>query len=200
MLRKRLRRPTLIAACAVALAGVAAGAVLAARFDVPGDPTGLDRSLQAGEMAKVADVPDAKGASSRSVFVEHAGGLLCLWDAPSSWSRTRQGGCNPESRPLGDGDLFVSFSYDGGPEAEAVRDARLVGLTSTRVARVDVVLSDGTVRELRPRPAPAAGDGLEVFVYRMNTGDLHRGIGPVAVRAFDANGREVDRKATGFTE
>ena len=198
MFGQRLPRSGLLGVLAVALAGVAAGAVLAARFDVLGDPASLDRALQDGELTKVADVPSATGAARRAVYVQRSGGLFCVWDAPSARALTRQGGCNPESDPFGDGELFVSFSYDGGPDPVDVSDARLVGVASEAVASTEVVMSDGAVLELALRPARAADLGLRAFAYRIGKADLRRGVGPVVVRALDAAGDEIDREQTGF--
>jgi len=160
----------------------------------------VDQSIRDGKLTKVAEVPGPPSASRRSIFVERAGGQLCLWDAPDARGLIRQGGCNPESDPFAGGQMFVSFSYEGGPKAQDVRDARLIGLLSSSVAESSVALSDGTVRTLALRPAPQAGNGLQYFAYRLDPRDLRRGIGPTMVRAFDSNGRLLDSDPTGFTE
>jgi hypothetical protein len=194
---RRLRRSTALAVGFVALAGVSAGAVVAGQIVDFDDPVSIDLALEEAPLTEVADLPSAAGTVARSMFVQRAGGLACIWDAPNATSRMRQGGCNLESDPLGDSELFVSYAFDGGPKISDITDARLIGLASAQVVRVEIALSDGSTRSATLHPANAAGSGLQAFAHRVARRDLRRGIGPVAVRAFDATGIRVANE-TGF--
>ncbi|MFO7571178.1 MAG: hypothetical protein R6W48_01070 [Gaiellaceae bacterium] len=199
MHRPDLRR-TILFAVVVLAAGLLAGGVVAARFALPGSTDELDRALRVGALEKVSDIPAAPGTSRRAVFVQRSGGLVCLWDAPSATSLTRQGGCNLESDPLAGGELFVAFSFDGGPAIADVTDARLIGLASADVARVQVVMSDGSRRAAPVTRARIGSSEYRSFGYRIRPSDLRRAIGPTGVVALDASGREIDREETGFDE
>jgi hypothetical protein len=82
-----------------------------------------------------------------------------------------------------------------------VREARVFGLASSAVARVQVLMSDATRRDVPIRETAALGIGgtaYASFAYRFGARDLARGVGPVAVIALDAQGAEIDRQTTGF--
>jgi len=85
----------------------------------------------------------------------------------------------------------MSLAYDGGPNVEGVADARIIGVVTDEVARVEVVNSAGRAH----RVAITADRG---FAYVVPPGELKRGIGPVAVVAFDSEGQVLDRQATGI--
>jgi hypothetical protein len=79
-----------------------------------------------------------------------------------------------------------------------VVDARLIGIASEAVARVHVVMSDGTQRTMPLHAAPVGGGSYKAFGYRFKRDDLQRGVVPTAVSAVDGGGMEIDRQATGF--
>jgi hypothetical protein len=185
-------------ALVVAATGILAGGVVAARFASSGSADELDRALRAAPLERVAAIPAAPGAPSRSVFVQRAGGFVCLWDAPAAGSLTRQGSCNRESDPLAGREIFVSLSFDGGPAIEDVADARLIGLVSARVARVQVELSDGSTRDVALHRAKVGVHDLRAFGHRVRRSDLRQAVWPTAIVALDGAGREIDRQATGF--
>ncbi|HWQ24147.1 MAG TPA: hypothetical protein VNK94_08595 [Gaiellaceae bacterium] len=193
------RRRWLLAASTSALAVAAvAGAVVAGPFR-GADPTAVHGDLATGEVVRVADIPAGDGHGARGVFVQTTGsGQLCLWDAPSATSLQRQGGCNPVADPLGGSALSASLAYDGGPAVEDVSDARLIGLVSGAVARVDVLMSDGTLRTVRLKKASIGSERFAAFGYRLRGSDLRRGVGPTAVIARDASGAELARQPTGI--
>jgi hypothetical protein len=126
-----------------------------------------------------------------------------LWDAPSTGGRVKQGGCNSIDDPLGGQKLSASFSYQGGPAAAQVSDARLIGLVSLDVTSVRLLMSDGTLRNIPMRRTPAVSSSagtFRAFAYRLRNSDLKRGIGPTAVLALDSSDNEIDRQETGFAE
>jgi hypothetical protein len=186
-------------ACGAVAAGVFAGGVVGAQ-SVPVD---VASSLGDEPLAKVADIPTEEGRGGRGVFVQPTDGFLCLWDAPSASSLTRQGGCNRSDDPLAGKKMMISFAYDGGPAVRDVRDARLIGLVSLDVAAIQVAMSDGSLRAVKLKHAGAisgAKGAFRAFGYRLKPSDYKRGVGPVAVVAFDAAGREIERQPTGFVD
>jgi len=197
---KLMRRRALIVGV-IALGALALGsAVVASRFG--GSPPDLDRlqhAIDREPMTRVADIPPAEDAAGRGVYVQLTStGQFCLWDAPSIGSREKQGGCNSADDPLAGSELSASLAYDGGPATSSVKDARLIGVVSEKVARVEVVMSDRSRRAITLRRVSIAGDTYGAFGYRFAKADLRRGVAPVAVVALDASGAESDRQTTGF--
>jgi hypothetical protein len=181
----------------VVLAAVLASGVVAGQFRA--DPQSFHDALGTGEITRVADVASSDGLPGRGVFAQLTdAGQFCLFDAPSESSPLRQGGCNPADDPLGGSALSVSLAYEGGPGVESVRDARLIGLASPSVAQVQVLMSDGTRRNVRTKQAAVGSKEFLAFGYRFKKSDLRRGIGPIAVIASDARGIEIERTATGI--
>jgi hypothetical protein len=196
--RRVRRRWVLLGALAVLAAAFLAGRVVAGQFRAV-DPSAFATDLATGAPVRVAGIPARDGRAARGVFAAvTAGGQLCVWDAPAAGSPQRQGGCNPASEPLGGSALSASLAYEGGPAVEDVRDARLIGLADRSVARVELLMSDGTTRGLRLEPAAVGSRGLLAFGFRVARADLARGVGPVAVVARDADGTELARQATGI--
>ena len=145
------------------------------------------------------EIPSADGLPARGVFAQVTStGHLCLSDAPLSAPLMGGGGCNPADDPLGDRAFSASLAYDGGPAIQDVKDARLIGLTSSQVESLRVLMSDGSSRQVKLKSAKVAGNELNAFGYRFKRADLKKGIGPTAVVAFDADGVEIDRQATGI--
>ncbi len=175
---------------------------IAAQFRGLEDPETFIAAVRDDPVIRVADFAGASDVPNRGVFVQATStGYLCLWDAPSASSRQRQGGCDRIDDPLGGRKLSASLSYDGGPEANQVSDARLIGLVAMDVASSQVLMSDGTRREIPLKRAAAvatAAGSFRAFGYRFRAIDLKRGIGPKAVLALDAAGKEIDRQTTGF--
>jgi hypothetical protein len=189
-------RRLVLALTAVIVAGVCAGAVVAGQF-VFGDVESLD-DLRAEPMLRVADIPAEGDASERGVFVQKTSELFCYWDAPSATSMTRLGGCNAIDDPLGGRPLAASLAYEGGPTVASVTDARIVGLADASVAAVRIVMTDGSDRKVALNPAKVVADGYVAFGYRIRKSDLRKGLGPAAVVALDASGKEIHRQTTGF--
>lgn len=202
MLRERVAKRWVVLGLGVVAGGALAGGVVAARF------AGLDEqerlmSAAAEEPAiRVADIESAPGLPARGVFVQPTStGHLCLWDVPLATPRARQGGCNRSDDPLGGRKMFISLSYEGGPAAEHVSDARVIGLVAREVASVQVLMTNGAVRAIPMKRALAVSSAvgsLRAFGYRFTAADLRRHLGPTAVLALDASGRELDRQTTGF--
>lgn len=199
MLTKRARRRW-ITVLAIALVGaVSVGGVVASQFVADPGLGALDASLRESPLVKIADIAPADDAAARGVFAQStSAGFLCLYDAPSAGALNRQGGCNSADDPFGGKRMFISLAYEGGPAASDVKDARLVGLTSDEVSRVQVVMSDGTRRTMVLQSASIAGESYRAFGYRFEKADLRKSRGPVAVVALDGSGQEIDRQATGF--
>jgi len=202
MLKPRIAKRWMVLGLVAVAGGILAGGVVAGQF------AGLDErerlmAASAEEPAiRVADLESAEGLPTRGVFVQSTStGHLCLWDAPVATPRARQGGCNRSDDPLGGRKMFISLSYEGGPAAEKVSDARLIGLVARDVASVQVLMTNGAVRTIPMKHALAvssAAGSFRAFGYRFTTSDLGRGLGPTAVLALDASGRELDRQTTGF--
>ena len=93
---------------------------------------------------------------------------------------------------------MVSFAYDGGPAPADVRDARLIGLASSDVAEVQVLMSNGARHKMPLRSAYIGDEEYRAFGHRINRAALRGGIGPTAVLALSKGGAEIDRQGTGF--
>jgi hypothetical protein len=199
-MRKPISRRSLTVVAVLVLAGVLAGAVVAARSgESPPDPLRLQQAIDEGVMVQVADIPAANGQARRGVFAEEVDtGQVCLWDAPAAASKQRQGGCNPIDDPLGGSAISASLAYEGGPAIESVKDARIIGLTSQDVAQVVVVMSDGSERAVALKPAHVGSHDFLAFGFRVRKSDLRSGVGPTAIVARDANGAEIARQPTGI--
>lgn len=202
MLKARIAKRWMVLGLGVVAGGILAGAVVAAQF------AGLDEqerlmAASAEEPAiRVADIEPAPGLPARGVFVQPTStGHLCLWDVPVATPRARQGGCNRSDDPLAGRKMFISLSYEGGPAAEHVSDARLIGLVARDVVSVRVLMISGAVRNVPMNRAVAVSSeagSLRAFGYRFTAADVRRHLGPTAVLALDASGRELERQTTGF--
>ena len=180
----------------IVVAGVLAGAVVAASFD---DGRDLVAAIDEAPLVQVADVPASDGSAERGVFVQATDtGHICVWEAASPSSRQRGGGCNTADDPLNGRPISFTLSYDGGPSIADVKGATLFGLATSEVARAAVVMSDGTLRDVRLKRSKAMDDDFRAFGYRFEKADLRRGIGPAAVVSLDESGTEIDRQPTGF--
>jgi hypothetical protein len=199
MASRRDYRWHIVALIGISLALFLAGGVVAAQLRSSAMPEGLDAEIRTAAMIRVADIAAGGGAPAHGVFVQRTpSGLLCLSDAPSPDSTDGGGGCNDATDPLGGRAMFISFAYDGGPALGDVRDARLIGLASSDAASIEVLMSDTSRRPVRTKAAEVGGREYRAFGYRFKKADLRRGIAPTAVVALDAEGREIDRQATGF--
>jgi len=196
--RMTRRRWAIVASISALATAILASSVVAGQFHGP-DPEAFHAGLATGEIARVADIAAGDGLPGRGVFVQSTDtGQLCLWDAPSAASQQRQGGCNSVDDPLGGSAVSASLAYEGGPAVEDVQDARLIGLASRDVATVQVLMSDGTQREVRLRKAMLGSDEYWAFGYRFKKSDLRGGVGPTAVVARAATGDEIARQLTGI--
>lgn len=202
MLRTRIAKRWMVLGLVAVAGGIVSGGVVAAQFAGLGERERLMAALAEEPAIRVADIESAEGLPARGVFLQSTStGHLCLWDAPVATPRARQGGCNQSDDPLGGRKMFISLSYEGGPVVEKVSDARLIGLVARDVASVQVLMTDGAVRNVPMKRAVAvssAAGSFRAFGYRFRTSDLGRGLGPTAVLALDASGRELDRQTTGF--
>jgi hypothetical protein len=195
MFADRARR-ILVATVGIVAAGALTGAVVASQFD---DGSELRNAIDETPMTRVADIAAQDGSPTLGVFVQRtSSGHVCVWEAPSAASRQRGGGCNTADDPLNGRAISFTLSYDGGPGIERVSAATVFGLAVGEVAQASIVMSDGTARQIRLRPAKIGSDAFQAFGYRFRRADLKKGIGPVAVVAFDANGTEIDRQTTGI--
>lgn len=198
-MRNKTRRSIIfIAAGLVAL--VSAGIVIGSQLAAPPSPEALEAATRTAPMIPLAQIAAGNGKPARGVFAQVAAGQFCLWDASSAQTSPQQGGggCNPADDPLGGRLVSASLAYDGGPAAQNVTDARLIGIAQRSVHDVQVLMSDGSRRKMPLHAVSVAARNLWVFGYRFAKKDLANGIGPTAVLALDAKGAEVDRQATGF--
>jgi hypothetical protein len=187
-----------VAAVVVTAAAVLAGGVVASAFDWSRSSEEIETALAKTPPTQVADIAAADGLPRRGVFAQITStGHFCLFDAPLGAPLEGGGGCNAADDPLGGSQVSASLAFDGGPAIEAVRDARLIGLATASVARVSILMSDGSGRVVRLKRS-TVGEALNVFGYRVRRSDLKKGIGPIAVVAFDANGDEIGRQTTGI--
>lgn len=178
------------------LAGTLASAVVASRND---DGSELIAAIDEAPLTRVADIGAAEGAPSRGVFVQLTKtGHVCVWEAPSATSRERGGGCNSLDDPLNGSALSATLGYDGGPAISDVRSASIFGLAAADVSRITAQMSDGTLREINVKKAKIGSDEFQAFGYRFKKADLEKGIGPTAIVAYDAAGKEVGRQPTGI--
>lgn len=193
--RRGLRRWAALGVLLV-LAGTLASAVVASRND---DGSELIAAIEEAPLTRVADIEAAEGAPSRGVFVQLTKtGHVCMWEAPSATSRERGGGCNSLDDPLNGSAISATLSYDGGPAISDVRSASIFGLAAADVSRMTAQMSDGTLREINLKKAKVGSDELQAFGYRFKKADLKKGIGPTAIVAYDAAGKEVGRQPTGI--
>ena len=198
-MRKKTRSMILVAAALAAL--VAAGVVIASQLAPPPSPESLAAATRTAPMIPLTQIAARNGKPARGVFGQLAAGQFCLWDAPLASPQqggSGGGGCNPADDPLGGHLVSASLAYDGGPAAETVTDARLIGVAEWSVADVEVLTSDGSSRKMHLHAVSVDGRNLWAFGYRFAKGDLVQGVGPTAVLALDAKGAELDRQPTGF--
>jgi hypothetical protein len=194
-------RGWLVSLALLVLGGALTGGVVAAQFNEPDVVRDLQAAIETDPVQKAVEIAAEGKLPRRGVYVQPtSAGFLCLWDAPSASSHERSGGCNPVDDSLGGKALSASFGYDGGPDIDNVRDARLIGLASAEVARIDVLMSDGTSRKVHLEKTKVAGTEYRVFGYRIRPSDLRKGVGPTAIIAVNDSGEEIGRQATGFVD
>jgi hypothetical protein len=193
------KREVVVIAFAIAAALIGGSVVAAQRGGGAPSVERLQAAIATGLMVKVAEIPGDDREPQHGVFVQELEtGNLCVWDAPSASSPQRQGGCNSIDDPLGGNVVSANLAYEGGPGIENVREARLSGIAESDVARIVVLLSDGTERAVRLNAAHLQSGEFLAFGYRVKRSDLRKGIGPIAVLAFDASGNEIGRQTTGI--
>jgi hypothetical protein len=197
--RRRLLGRAWVVGAVLVTAGIVTGAVIASRFEWSDNVVRLDAALMEAQPVQLADIPAADGLPERGVFAQvTATGHFCLSDAPLGSPRMGGGGCNPADDPLGGSSISASLAYDGGPGIKAVTDARVIGLVSAEATSVRVIMSDGTSRTTKLRKAKLGSEEFEAFGYRFRKSDLRKGIGPIAIVAFDGDGSEIGRQETGI--
>jgi hypothetical protein len=195
----RNSRRLAVAVAVIVAAGVLAGGVIAGRIAWKDDSVRLDAALADAPATTLVEIPSADGLSARGVFAQQTStGHLCLTDAPLDSPLMGGGGCNPADDPLGGRAFSASLAYEGGPAIQAVKDARLIGLASSEVASMRVLMSDGSSRQIKLKKAKLGSNEFQAYGYRIKRADLKKGVGPTAVFAFDADGTEIDRQTTGI--
>jgi len=191
---------------AALVAGAAAAGLAAAGQPRASElPSAFERPATAKDVMPSAAQHGALGISStrriasfgagipRAVFVAKADNdrMICFWDV-DMLRGDRGGGCSDDADMFKNRDLAASLMYDGGPGIESVSGARIVGLVTRRVARVEVLNSAGSATAV-----PISAD--RGFAFLVPSDELAAGIGPVAVIAYDRAGRELTRQQTGFS-
>lgn len=198
ILKAKLGKRMAAVVTTILVGGVSAGVVVAGQVRGQETQERLRAAIEHDPLVEVANIPASAGQAAHGVFAQAtSAGFLCLWDAPSATSRQRMGGCNPADDPLGGRSLSASLAYDGGPGAARVTDARLIGIVAANVASVQVLLKDGNERAITLHRIPRSIGDFRAFGYRFKPSDIRNG-GPTAVVALDADGKELDRQATGF--
>jgi hypothetical protein len=193
---KRGTRHWLALGIAVLVVGAPASAVVASRTD---DGSDLIAAIDEAPLTQVATIDAADGAAELGVFVQTAKtGHVCVWEAPSATSRERGGGCNTADDPLNGSAISATLSYDGGPGISSVKSATLFGLAAAEVAQVAVLMTDGGSRAVKLKKTKVGSDEFRAFGHRIRKSDLKKGIGPIAIVAFDANGVALGRQPTGI--
>jgi hypothetical protein len=193
---KRGTRQWLALGVAVLVAGAVASAVVASRID---DGSDLVAAIEEAPLTRVANIDAADGAAELGVFVQTTEtGHVCVWEAPSATSRERGGGCNTADDPLNGSAISATLSYDGGPDISSVKSATLFGLAAAEVAEVEVLMTDGSSRSVKLKKTKVGSDEFRAFGHRIRKSDLKKGIGPIAIVAFDANGVALGRQPTGI--
>ncbi|MGH3128018.1 MAG: hypothetical protein ACRDPX_08865 [Gaiellaceae bacterium] len=193
---RRGKRHWLAVGVVIVLAGSLASAVVASRID---DGSDLVAAIDEAPLTRVANIDAADGAAELGVFVQTTKtGHVCVWEAPTVTSRERGGGCNTADDPLNGGAVSATLSYDGGPAISSVRRATLFGLAAAKVARVAVLMTDGSPRTVKLKTTEIGSVEFQAFGHRFKKADLKSGIGPIAIVAFDANGVELGRQPTGI--
>lgn len=183
-----------VAAVLVAImgAGLATGSFL-----FPNDP--ITRPAVESELGeKVASFPSQAGRPDAAVHIARSADAGLCVNATGGDRRSWSGGCNPARDPLGGLPFMALFTYDGGPAAEHVKEARLYGLADKSVRQLSMEMTDGSARPLRLSANPVAGTAYRVFAERVSPNDLRSGITPTAVVAYDASGAEIGRQPTGL--
>ncbi|MDX6515437.1 MAG: hypothetical protein QOH73_1103 [Gaiellaceae bacterium] len=204
--RRVLRRRVLLVVGLALLAAASAGAVRASLW---GGPIGLTKSVDKADAPPfpvrgprnglrpdgtrvIASFKAANGISHDAVLGSSSDSKkICLLDVNLA-TGDEAGGCNPTDDAFGGRRFLMSLSYDGGPAIGSVRNAHIIGLAASDVASVAIVSSDGARKDVALNASGA-------FVYVVPPGELKRGVQPVAVVAYDASGKQVDRQATGIT-
>lgn len=116
--------------------------------------------------------------------------MLCFWDV-DLLRGDRGGGCSDEADFFKGRDLAASLMYDGGPGVASVTSARIVGLVTRRVGKVEILNSAG-----KATAVPTTSD--RGFAFLVPSDELAAGVGPVAVVAYDRAGHELTRQPTGI--
>ncbi len=192
------RRWTIVISIFAVATAVVATSVVAGQF-AGTDPESFHEALATGDITRVASIAAGDGLPERGVFVQKTdNGLVCVWDAVSTSARQRGGGCNPAGDPLGGSSISASLSYEGGPAVSDVKDARIFGLAAVTAADVRLLMSDGSSRMVKLTRADGVSKDVKAFGYRFKRSDLKRGIGPIAVVAYDEKGEEIGRQTTGI--
>jgi hypothetical protein len=200
MWKQKLGRRSTVVVAATLAGCVFAGVVVAGPFRGQAETQDrLQAAIDHDPLLEVARISASGGSASRGVFAQStSAGFLCLWDAASSVSRDRVGGCNRAVDPFAGRKMMISFAYEGGPAIADVKDARLIGIVASDVTAVQVVMSDGSRRAMTLRTVPTSIGDFQAFGHRFAQGELRRGAAPTAVVALGRGGAEVDRQPTGF--
>jgi hypothetical protein len=149
--------------------------------------------LTDGESHLVARFVSASG-TNRGLFVTKTkdGTMTCIWDT-DLFNGRKGGGCNPSGDFFAGSAFAMSLEYGGGPDVSGVTDARIVGVVTDEVGKIEVVNSSGVSRRIALTPDRA-------FAYIVPPGELKRGVGPEAVVAYNREGDVIDRQITGIGE
>lgn len=118
----------------------------------------------------------------RAVFLTRTrdGRLICLRDT-NLRNGEQGGGCNSASDFFAGRELQINLAFDGGPSVEDVTDARIVGVVTERVARVEIMNWNGEIGSVAITPDRG-------FAYVVPRAELRNGVQPTDVVAYDTGG------------
>jgi hypothetical protein len=106
-------------------------------------------------------------------------------------------GTTPDGRPLriygGDcsSDVYLGHQVawtvgsDGGPSSTQMTRRYIIGIAKPEVARIGILLSNGTEGSVRPTPTGS-------FLWDARPSDLRAGIDVTAITAYSSNGSRID--------
>lgn len=183
----RLTRPAqaLLAAALVAAPGCGGAATAPQRErpqTAPVDlPAAVAERLRLDETTVERRATFASANGARSVYVgRKTDGTSCLADVDAD---SVGAGCN---RVLfGEHDVAFVEGFEGGPAPTTITELHVAGVASPRVRSLQVVLGDGSVRDV-------ALTRERAFLYEAATSDLHAGVVPEALRVYDTGGRRIE--------
>lgn len=179
-----------VAVVAVASGVFASGFVHGAQANVSLANDDAQQLAQQGIGTRVATFTNGQ----RALYVQSLqNGMLCISDATFTGAGAG-GGCNPASDPLSGHPFVAILAYDGGPSIAAAANARIYGLAQASIARLTLVMTDKSMRDIKLGGAVPATRGMRPFAYSLSDRDLASGVGPSSIVAIGQGGAVLDEQ------